>query len=218
MFNDLDFSSWQWIVSQVFGLVGLVIIIIAFQMRVKTRTLLMFALFHTVSLGMHGFTGNWLMFSLAVASIARNLSFTYIEIRGEKFPKKLSIAVVIFFVVINIPIAIWNWVNPAIDSHWVDWVILGTILFNNFAVWLKGIHLMRLANISLSIVLVINGIMFYNGMMIVIELFVMSSIVVFYIRFFRDRRKRAKLGTEPVSIEEGSISENSINESPEEIL
>jgi len=72
-------------------------------------------------------------------------------------------------------------------NTWFDWLFLAGNLFCTFGAWMKGPHLMRICNIQISILIIVNAVMFSNLMSIVIETFALTSITIFYIRFFRNK-------------------------------
>ena len=186
MFDDMfeiNVGLWQWVTSQILGFIILIIVVIAFQVKRKTITLALISCAILIGLAMHALLENWIALALGIVTFVRFLTFLWLELREEKgrsVNPKLSLAILLFFCAALVIATILTH-----GGQWFSWVFLAGNIIATYGFWAKGPHLMRLSNIQISILIIINSIMFQNPMNVLIETFVLASIAIFYIRYFR---------------------------------
>jgi len=183
---EIEVDLWRWILSQALGLISLGLVIYAFQCKSKTRTLICFSIgafngtIATILLG--NYVGAAIMLILAT----RNAAFAWLSYKGDKVPKSLSIVILVFFMVAA-TIAIYF-----TRVWWFDWVLMVLTVFRIYGTWRKGIHWVRLTGYPFCTALIINHIFFSNLMGVIIESFALISITIFYIRYFRSKKKETQ--------------------------
>lgn len=186
---ELTVPLHVWIISQVFMTIALVIAMSALQVRSKIKTMLLIAgacLFNALGCA---FQLNWVVFTFVAITAVRMLFFAYFEKRNQSgravgrwcAPVVLIVAVVATIIVVSFT---WAW--------WFDWVLLVASCLTVLGTFLRGIHFMRLAMLTYDICVIVNYAVFVNIIGIVMELLLIGSAVVFYIRlacvYFRDKR------------------------------
>ena len=196
---DIPVSLPLWIVSQVFGAVALVAVIIAFQKKKRVSTLLLIAFANGISAVMHGFLTNWAMAGFTLAVTTRALIYAWMESRRQgteaheeavasgkryKVMRNWKVLPVWFEYTVLVAMLLLNLVALVITDkiHWFDYVLLGGMFFATYGGWAKGVHWIRLANIVMSSLIIINAVMFANLLSIITESFVIAAILLFYVR------------------------------------
>ena len=188
MFSELPVILWMFIVSQVFGLINIGIAFIKYQYKEKAKTLKLSAVGNVFKALNYAFLLNWSLAGLKVVSIAKNLMFAKTSKGTMKFWKSLTIFIAFSLVSVGVVVVAW-WFSRI----WFEWVILAVVLFANFGKWAKGIHILRGSQFLYRAVMIINSIFFFlNPTNIVKAIAVMTSIIIFYIRLLREKRKKAK--------------------------
>jgi len=129
---------------------------------------------------------NWIVFITLVVALLRNLVFAYLEHRerqGKGVSKHVGWGIVALFIpVLIVPtIFLWSW--------WLDWVLVLTSIPVLIGAYIKGTHLMRIGIIFKASFNIVSFIFFFNIVAIVVESIVLTSIFVFYIRFFIGKHK-----------------------------
>ena len=191
---ELTASLELWIISQIFGLACLIFVVIGFNIKRKSKTML-FLSFANLSLVIAlSLLGNWVVVSIMSVAFVRNFAFYFIEKRneagnpvGNKVTFTLTLLAMVAVTVLTL--LLWDW--------WLDLLLLASTLFINLAKWMKGIHLFRIACFIYDSLVIVNFVIFFNIIGIVTQIIILSSIILFYIRFFRNRikTKTANLGT-----------------------
>ncbi|MCL2569922.1 MAG: hypothetical protein FWE16_01810 [Firmicutes bacterium] len=177
-----DVELLPFIISQILGVVILAIVAIAFQIKRKFLTLSLISLSTILALVMHSLLANWVVVALVIISLCRLVTYAWLEYMGKRISQGISFAIMIFFVILNVPAIVI--IDTLVGVGVVDWFVMAASMFLSYGQWEKGPHMIRISNITLSIMLIINSIFFFNFMAIAIEVFVLGSIVVFYFRWF----------------------------------
>lgn len=193
---------WMFLISQFFGLVNAGIAIYRYQVKDKSKTLKLAAVGNFFKIFNYVFILNWSLAGLKVVSIAKNLMFAKTSQGKMKLWK--SLVVLIIFSLISAVVVFWAW---WFSRLWFEWVILAVTLLSNFGKWAKGIHILRISSVIYRIAMIVNSIFFYLNLTNIIKaVFVIATIIVFYIRFFtkkmRDKKPPAQITLEP-EIQEG---------------
>ena len=174
-------STSNFIISQIIGLVILCLVVCAFQTKNKGKTLWILTMCTALGIVSNALLLNWIIVTVLAINIFRFSTFAILEKHGDK--KELRLVALIFFWIITA--AVSSLVTILADLHWFNWILLAGNLFSIYGQWAKGLHLIRISNLFISSLLIINAAMFMNLMSIAIEIFVIISIIVFYVKFFR---------------------------------
>lgn len=173
--------SWQWIVSQIFMLGALVSVIIAMQIKEKSKALPVLVAFSAFYALGAGFLGNWVLVALSIVAVARNLVFLW---RESKHPnnKALSYLTLFLFVASTLVASILttDWTRYGIS---LVIAIMITIMASiwQYSVWQKNVHFMKIFLALYSAVLIINHVLYYNFVGLVLESVSIASVIFFYV-------------------------------------
>ena len=187
---ELTVSLPLWIVSQVIMLVSVVAAVYSLQQRSKIKTLLWGSITMSIQVVAFAILLNWVLVGVLAVAIIRQIAFVYFEHRSEKGkPVKFwmpCMTVIVASIVTAVSVALtWEW--------WFDWVILAVSVFINFAVWAKGIHLMRASFISNDSLTIVNHVVFFNIIGIIMCVIFLCAHTAFYVRYFWFKRKPRNL-------------------------
>jgi hypothetical protein len=183
---ELPVVLWMFIVSQIFGLVNIVIAFIKFQFKDKGKTLKLSAVGNVFKSLNYLFLLNWSLAGLKVVSIFKNLFFVKTS-KGEVKRWK-SILGFVLFTAVSAGIVFWAW---WFSRLWFEWVILAVVVFANFGKWVKGIHIMRISQFVYRSAMIVNSIFFFlNPTNLIKAVAVMVSIIIFYVRLVFGKRKK----------------------------
>ena len=191
MLDDLHVELWQWIVSQVLGVFIVLCLIIGFQTKAKQRLLLTFAIANVIGFFSMLLLENYGLAAMSVVNVGKNVAFMWTNKResaGRPINKVLSYVLLVFFWVAGIvSVSIW-WVV------WTDWPGLGFQIITTWASWHGArwtTHVMKLSSLGFQVVFIINAFMFFNWIGIVSGLIVLGSILLYYIKFFAQKKTLA---------------------------
>jgi len=181
MWIEINVDLWRWILSQVIGLVSIVLIFIAFQAKTKSKVLLLQTL--AISLGVVGtaLLENFVVMGLLAVTIVRNMVFIWLDKNEEKVSKFVSYAALVFFMVAMVIVVVVT------RSWWYDWMLLVVSLISVYGKWAKGIHRIRITSLIFSVAIIPNQIAFANLMGLVIDAIIISSIFMFYVKYFKKK-------------------------------
>ena len=169
-----------WIITQIFSLIGLVLMTYAFQVKSKRKTLIIISISCMLGVISSALLGNWALASILAVTVIRNTTFAWID--GKQIKKSTSVTILVFFLIATVLSVIF------IVQWWLDWLLLVAALFSTYGKWAKGIHLIRVTSLIYSALAIIIHIYFTNFMAVLIDVFIIVSIVVFYIRYFRQQQ------------------------------
>jgi hypothetical protein len=170
-------------------LVALVIAMWAMQVKNKTRTMLLIAVacvFNSVSVGL---LLNWVVFSFLAITAVRMFIFAFLENKkssGGEIGRGLYPSLMLFFVVATFV------VNAFTFEWWFDWVMCTLSAGAIVGSYLKGIHKMRLTIMAYDTLVIVNHVVFFNVVGIIMQVLLVGSAVVFYVRWFANKRKVAE--------------------------
>jgi len=168
-----------WITSQVFALACVVFTVVAYQVKRKATTLLVWGIgfaFMGVALAL---LQSWTPFALVACGVVRNLIFWRIELRreqGKEIKRQYTLAIILTFMMISVIAVVFTW------EIWVDWVLLGCSLFISLGNWVQNIHLFRIANAFYDCFVVITYVATVNIIGIAHSVILVGAVVVFYVR------------------------------------
>ena len=183
---ELPVVLWMFLVSQLFGLINAGIAVYRYQVKDKSKTLRMAAVGNIFKIFNYAFILNWSLAGLKVVSIAKNLMFSKTSKGNMKFWK--SFLIFLLFSLISVAIVFWAW---WFSRLWFEWVILAVVLFANFGKWAKGIHLLRISSVVYRLAMIVNSIFFHLNLTNLIKaVFVIATIIVFYIRLMLERKDK----------------------------
>ena len=194
---ELPVVWWAFIISQIFGLVNIIIAFIKFQYKDKAKTLRLSAIGNVFKSLNYIFLLNWSLAGLKVISIFKNLFFAKTSKGDVKLWK--SILGFVIFSLISTGVVFWAWWY---SREWFEWVILGVVLFANFGKWVKGIHILRTSQLVYRLAMIYNSIfVFLNPTNLIKAVAVITSIIIFYIRLLREKCKKKKDSVEEIQPE-----------------
>ena len=182
---ELPVLLWMFILSQIFGAINILIAVIKFQYKDKSKTLKLSAVGNVFKSLNYAFLLNWSLAGLKVVSIFKNLFFAKTS-RGEMKRWKSVLGFVIFSLIsITVVVVAW-WFSRV----WFEWVLLAVVLFANYGKWAKGIHVLRISQVIYRIAMIINSIWFFlNFTNIIKAVAVIISIMVFYVRLWGAKKR-----------------------------
>ncbi|MCL2228878.1 MAG: YgjV family protein [Firmicutes bacterium] len=215
-FSDLPVPLWQWIVSQVIGVIALVFVVLGFQMKKKPLMLVCLAISNVLSAVMQGFLGNFIMAGIAGVVVFRLLAYAWLHNRREQskqgaknysarektvkpIPLWFDISILVVALALNIPVAIFT------ATWWFDWVFFGVTMAATFAQWTPYPHVVRLAAVIPTIMVLIAAIFFTNFISLITEIFALVSIGVFYVRYFVKKSKN-KYAHKPLATDRDCVN------------
>ena len=178
---------WMFIISQFFGLINIAIAFYRYQIKDKAKTLRLAAFGNVFKALNYAFLLNWSLAGLKVVSIGKNLMFAKTSSPDSKIKLWQSISIFVFFCLISAAVVFATW---WFNRLWFEWVVLGAVLFANFGKWKKGMHILRISAVFYRSVMIVNSIFFFlNPTNLIKAVAIIVSITIFYIRFFREKRK-----------------------------
>ena len=182
-FSDLPVPLWQWILSQVFGLIALVLVIIGFQLKDKSKLLIFIALASVAGSIMQTLLTNYIMAAIGAVVVVRLFVYAWLQKHRKTIPQWLDITILTIFLLVNIPITIFT------AEWWFDWVFFGFVTVGTFGQWVSNSHSVRVSTMPITIMILIAAIFFSNIMSLLTETFVLVSVTIFYIRFFKEKNR-----------------------------
>jgi len=200
-FLDFDVALWRWIFSQVLGVISIVLMFIAFQTKTKKLILFLFTIGIACGVVATAMLGNWVLMGLLALSLVRNIVFLIMDKHQEKISRPLSISVLFIFLIAKIIFVSFTF------EWWLDWLLLAVSLFSTYGKWQKGTHLIRISSITFSALAIVNHVFFSNLTGIAIDIVIITSIIIFYVRFFI-KHKRSKENNQIIE-DQPSIDESS---------
>ena len=174
MMNLFDFDLWQILLSQILGVIALVIYFITNQHKSKKRYLLLMALGGVFNILMLVTLQMWLLSLFGIISLVRNISFYFKESYKDRIPPIVNILILLIFFSAAVITTIFT------VEIWFEWVAMSFFLIHIFGLWYKGVHLAKLSDMVYCICLAVLNILILNVMGIVIAANTIISIVIFY--------------------------------------
>jgi len=176
MWFEINVDLWQWILSQALGLVGVVLLFITFQAKTKSRMLFLQAIAVLIGAVSTALLENYVLTGLLVFAAVRNFIFLGLDKYEKRVSKLFSYFTLAILLASVVLIVIFT------RTWWYDWVIMVFALLTTQAKWMKGEHLIRITSLMYSIIVIVNHIAFMNLMGLVIDVVIIISIVLFYIK------------------------------------
>jgi len=166
------------IVAQIFGLLGLVVVFITFQTKNKVKLLILDALANLLMAVAYFAMSSHILAIVNLIACFRDIAFAWLNkhrTHGKVHPAISIGLLALFWIAFTVSILL-TW------QSWLDLLILGLVLLYVFTLWNKGTHLVRILCLLLSIVFVVINVSTFNIMGIVVESVYIISITVFYVR------------------------------------
>ena len=184
----MDVPIHWFIIAQVFGLAGLVVVFMAFQAKDKTRLLVLDGIANILMAICYLAMGSFVLAVVNVIAAVRDIVFVWLgkRRRDKSISLASEIAILVGFWIVFAVAIILTW------DTWIDFVILGLVIVYVFSLWNNGTHLVRILCLLLSVVFTYVNIMAWNAMGIVVEVVYLVSIVVFYIRLAQRNKNRRR--------------------------
>jgi alpha-L-fucosidase len=175
----LDVPIWQYVLSQGFGLVQIVITILALQAKSKTKTLLLYTLANVMAVASNAFLFNYIIVATKSVSIFKNLAFAYIDKNRKQLRQSIKIGVLLFFLAAAVGAVMLTKPGP------LDYVILAALMFSYYAEWAEGVHILRAGLAVYTVAVLINAIVFFNIAGVVMCLITFAGVGLFYLRLLK---------------------------------
>jgi len=193
LINDLHVPLWQWIVSQALGFLIVFTLFYGFQQKKKTKLLWAFTVTNILGFFAMMLLENYGLAATSAVNIAKNLTFIWKNTRKQETPVFWSYFILIFFLAAMIVSVSLFWVV------WTDWPILFFSSVSTFGSWWKSkkaIHIMKGAAVGFQTFFIINAVIFFNIIGIINGIIVLGSILLFYIKFFKTKKKPQEAAVE----------------------
>ena len=181
---EFDVPLWQWILSQCIALVNLGLVFYAFQVKQKTKTLLLFSLVLSLGVLVNILLENYVPAALLGISAIRNVVYALLE--KQKIPQSSVPSISALFVFIGLSVVSLFF---TFTGHWFDFIIGAGIVLVTYTSWVRGIHRIRIGQTIMSCIWIVNSIMFQNYIQIITDIIIISSIVLFYVKYLRCKEK-----------------------------
>jgi len=181
--------SWQFWVSQVFGILTLVCVFINFQVKGKRKVLAWHIAASALWFGMFFFANNVIGMFLASLGVIRSSMFLICDIKdGQRW--KLA-GRYIMYAAIGLGLAVIILAQTGtIDMpfHWWDWAVVFASFLFIIGTYLPDRHVVRIGTIAYACALIVQYIIYYsqgiadefNFMGTLIEISKITSVIVFY--------------------------------------
>jgi len=181
-----------WIISQIIGFIGVVLCVWSFQIKSKVKMLVLVGAANIFFGLAAGLLLNWVVFWLLLVAAIRSFAFSYLEqrrVRGKRTHKSVSLSLMIVFIFVLIVAVAFTWI------WWLDWVLLAISIFIIYGNYAKGIHKLRIGLTTYESAVIINYVVFFNIVGVIQSILLLGAMVVFYIRFFRNKLRKPPLDT-----------------------
>ncbi|MCL2755999.1 MAG: YgjV family protein [Firmicutes bacterium] len=180
---ELDFGSWQWVISQLVGIIAIVLVVFAFQSKTKKRALFLFCLTSALWAISSALVENYVATAIYATFMLRNAAFLWLETKGKNSPGWVSGLILGICILISVVAVIYTRV------WWFDWLLLGANVLKVYGAWRRGIHWIRVVNFVFLPLIIFNHFWFSNYMGVIGESVALISVTIFYMRFFANRKK-----------------------------
>ena len=186
---EIHVDLWQWILSQVIGVIALVFVFLAFQQKTKSKQLMWQAVVNFMTILVAILLFNWIVVGVSSVAFLKNITFMFTNKRKQKPSKSLLVFFFILFSILNITTMALTWYFASF--HIIDVFLLTGLVAVNYGKALGNIHTMKIPALSNSVFLLINAVMFRDAMAVLKSMVAISSITIFYFKFLKARKKDA---------------------------
>jgi len=210
-YYGVEVLSWRWIVSQALLAALIVGIIVGWQQKDKVKLMTWQVGFNFLSAIANIFLLNWIAVAIGAVGGVRQLAFIYVELRrrkrmaleagqeanevhtqeqvdaaNKKAKQKeflFGLSVFLFFTAVNIVTIYFTMQN------YYGFVIMAARIAVNFVMWKGNVHAIKIvAALVWSSIMIVNQLMFFSFIGMAKEVITIGSVVVFYIRFFHNKK------------------------------
>jgi len=182
---SIDVAVWQFVLSQVFGFFALCGYFVSMQQKSNDKLILWNAFGGVFYLGMALALEAWIVASVVAVGLVRLITFYYFEKSGGRVPLYIRLSLLVVFLAATVIGVVFTW------SDWWDWIMMVSFLVIIFAQFFGWTHVTRLGHVVAHGVLLAIALSFMNIAGMIIDAMVLLSIIIFYVRFFCNRGKRA---------------------------
>jgi hypothetical protein len=182
----MRFDDPLWIASQIFAILALIVIVYTIiWTKIKSKTLICIMLFNVLVSISNALLSNYLLMGISILAVFRDGVFLWRE-RYYRDDNTLAIYILVFFLIASIVLAIFTikW-NAAPNLLLLSILIQISSLFVIYGAWASGVHLIRISRLTISILNIINQLIFANYTIVLIEVFSISATAIFYIQYYR---------------------------------
>jgi len=182
----INVPLWQFILSQAFGIAMILCEVVALSKKNKITTLRFFIGTNFASAIMWALLGDWLGLGLGISGILRNGIFIFMERRRGReyfvgYPLKILV------IMIGLQLIPFAFMFAPTLFHFV---LMAVVPLQIWSVWAGGIHKLRIIGAAWSAVFFFHAWQFINVVSMILSVAVVVSILVFYARYFSQRRSR----------------------------
>ena len=185
-----------WIISQVFASFALIAIVIAYQLKNKKWTLVAVMVFNGTMAVSSAVLANWILVGIYAIGFFRDATFLW---REKYYPNAylLSVIIVCAFMAGSVVVGAFTF------RWWFDVPLVAASMFVDFGSWKKGVHWIRISRATWCAMVLVNHVRYQNYIAIGIEIFILISVAIFYIRYFR-KKERGEI-IEPEQIQNSPV-------------
>jgi len=179
-----DISLYWIIISQIIGVVAIVCYFISWQQKEKRELLMWLSAGNLLSATMFAIVGLHLIAIFRVIAFLRNITFYYTDKHRDNLHTLIPLLILfVFFALAGIG-AYLTWTTP------YDAIVLATFLLFIYGLWMRGTHLAKLTRVAYALALFIPNLLILNFMGMAIELTLILSTIIFYIRLHKQRKNK----------------------------
>ena len=179
---------WVFIISQVFGLLYLIIFSYALQIKDKSKTLKWYAIGNILSIFSNALLLNFVLVGTKSVSFFKNISFSWLQKNRGKTSKLFSFFILVFFILLAYIVGIFTW-----NGLWFNWVLISMLAISYYGEWHKNIHLLRIGSFLYISAVFVNALMFTNVADMIMCMITVVAIIFFYLRLYKDKKTQKRL-------------------------
>jgi len=168
---------------------------IQFQFKGKTKTMLVMILANIFFVTSSAFILDWVGAGICGLAVFRNIVFILCDIKRKPIPRWLHILTLVLFLGAAAAIMSFTW------TWWYNWVCLGGQLILIYGCWQKNTNLLRVANAIYSSAMIYHLVVVNNWVLTVVEVAVLLSVLIFYLRRIIFRKRPRNLVIDPTHLE-----------------
>ena len=173
-FFEIRVPMWMWILSQVIGVISIILWFIIYQQKDKARQLGLSSIANLLGVVTTFLVGNYVKAGTNAVNCAKNAIFSLTN-KNNVTNKKILFLLVCLFSIINVVVVVSIW------TIWLDWVLLGMALILNYGKAFGDIHWVKIPNMIWNILGLVYAMMFMSITGMILHIVIISSIIIFYI-------------------------------------
>jgi hypothetical protein len=172
-----------YITSQFFGVLCLISVFAAYQIKDKGKTLLVMILANIFMIACAGFLTDWVGAAMGAVGCTRCGVFFLVEKYRDKITKPYMYLILFALLSLCCVSVYFTY------SYWFDLIMLAAWMLFIYGTWMRGVHLIRITQTLYSITVIIHYIFFMNYLGMANEAAGILSISIFYISKLVKRKR-----------------------------